>query len=254
MMKVTVLASGSEGNATFIQTDQHRILIDIGKNAKYIKTKLESIGESAENIDAILISHTHKDHVAGLDVFSRKYKPIVYLTPQMFYDLKDLESYERVIIYEDGIIFNGLKITTIRTSHDVSDSRNFLIEYQGLSIVSITDTGYLNRKYFSILKDRDYYLIESNHDVEMLMNGSYPKWLKNRVVGTKGHLSNKDSGFYLTKLIGEHTKKITLMHLSHQNNTEERALETVRETFKEYNIEFDNIVCAKQDEITKVCE
>ena len=86
----------------------------------------------------------------------------------------------------------------------------------------------------------------------MLMNGPYPKWLKTRVLGTSGHLSNKDASFYLTKLIGNNTKKIVLMHLSHKNNTEEKAMQMIHETFKEYNIEFDNITCAKQNEITKV--
>ena len=116
----------------------------------------------------------------------------------------------------------------------------------------MTDTGYINRKYFNLLKDKDIYLFESNHDIEMLMNGPYPKWLKTRVVGSYGHLSNKDSSFYLTKLVGPHTKKIILMHLSHINNTSEKALEMIHETFKEYDIEFSDIECAKQSEITEV--
>ena len=119
-------------------------------------------------------------------------------------------------------------------------------------MVYLTDTGYLNRKYFDLLRNKEYYLFESNHDIPMLMNGPYPKWLKTRVLGTSGHLSNKDASFYLTKLIGNNTKKIVLMHLSHKNNTEEKAMQMIHETFKEYNIEFDNITCAKQNEITKV--
>ena len=104
------------------------------------------------------------------------------------------------------------------------------------------------------MKDKNYYLIESNHDIEMLMEGPYPKWLKQRVLGTLGHLSNKDSSFYLTKLVGENTKKIVLMHLSQHNNTEEKALETFFQTFKEYEMDFKDVVCAKQNEITKVCD
>lgn len=253
-MQITVLASGSEGNSTFIKTDKHRILIDLGKNAKYIKIKLEEINERPEDITAIVISHTHKDHTAALDVFVRKYQPIVYLTPKMFYDLKNIENYQHIILYEDDIYLGDLKINTIRTSHDVSDSRNFIFEYQGQSIVSLTDTGYINRKYFKILQNRDYYLFESNHDIEMLLNGPYPKWLKQRVIGTEGHLSNKDSSIYLAKLIGDKTKKVVLMHLSHHNNSEEKALETIHETFREHKVEFTDITCAKQNEITRVCE
>ena len=92
----------------------------------------------------------------------------------------------------------------------------------------------------------------SGIDIEMLMNGPYPKFLKQRVVGSNGHLSNKDSSFYLSKLVGPNTKKILLMHLSETNNTEEKALNTIRETFKEYEIPFDDIKCAKQNELSEV--
>ncbi len=251
-MKVCILASGSEGNSTFISSNNHKILIDIGKNVKYITEKLKEIDETPENIEAIIISHTHNDHVASLERFVKKYHPKVYLTQKMFFDLKNLEAYDNIIIYDDTIHLDNLKITTIKTSHDVTDSRNFLIEDKNLSIVSITDTGYLNRKYFELLKNKNYYLLESNHDIEMLMNGPYPKWLKTRVLGTSGHLSNKDAGFYLTKLIGDQTKKIVLMHLSKENNTEEKAMETISNTLEEYQIHFQNIICAKQNEITVV--
>lgn len=251
-MKVCVLASGSEGNSTFFSYENHKILIDIGKNVKYITEKLNEIGERPEEIEAIIISHTHNDHTAALERFVKKYHTKVYLTKKMFFDLKNLEAYDNIIMYEDVIHFDNLKITSFKTSHDVTDSRNFVIEDPTTSVVSLTDTGYLNRKYFELLKNRDYYLFESNHDIEMLMNGPYPKWLKTRVLGTSGHLSNKDSSFYLTKLIGDNTKKIVLMHISQKNNTEEKALETIHNTFSEYKINFNEIVCAKQNEITVV--
>ena len=251
-MKICVLASGSEGNSTFIASEIHKILIDIGKNVKYITDKLKEINETPESIEAIIISHTHNDHVAALERFVKKYHTKVYMTKKMFFDLTNLEKYENIIMYEDDIYFDSLKITSIKTSHDVTDSRNFLVEDKNHSLVYITDTGYLNRKYFDLLKNKEYYLFESNHDIPMLMNGPYPKWLKTRVLGTSGHLSNKDASFYLTKLIGTNTKKIILMHLSHKNNTEEKAMQMIEETFKDYNISFHDISCAKQNEITKV--
>ncbi len=253
-MKAVVLASGSEGNSTFFSTGKIHILIDIGKNAKYIKERILEIEEDPTKIDAILISHTHDDHVSALKVFLKKIHPKVYVTEKMFYDLDFLKDYENVVIYDDDFYIDSVRVQTIRTSHDVTDSRNFILSDGSLSLVYLTDTGYLNRKYFPLLKNKNYYLMESNHDIEMLMNGPYPKWLKQRVLGTLGHLSNKDSSFYLTKLVGEDTKKVVLMHLSQHNNTEEKALETFFQTFKEYDLDFKEVVCARQNEVTKVCD
>lgn len=251
-MRIVVLASGSEGNATFIETENLKLLIDMGRNAKYIKEKLESIGVNASDIDYILISHTHKDHTSALKTFVNRYKTTVLLSQPMFLELEEIKDYENIIIYEDDIFLKNTKIKTIKSSHDAPDARNFIIEHKGKSVVYVTDTGYINRKYFEVLKDKEIYLFESNHDIEMLLNGPYPKWLKTRVVGSYGHLSNKDSAFYLSKLIGPHTEKIILMHLSHINNTKEKALEMMEETFKEYDIHFKNIVCANRSEITEV--
>lgn len=251
-MRVVVLASGSEGNSTYIETEEVKLLIDLGKNTKYIKTQLENIGVNPEDIDYVLISHTHKDHTSALKTFTNRYKPTILLSQEMFYELAEIKEYEKIMIYDDNLYLKDLIVRTIKSSHDAPDARNFILENKGKSVVYVTDTGYVNRKYFEILRNREIYLFESNHDIEMLLNGPYPKWLKTRVVGSYGHLSNKDSSFYLSKLIGENTQKIVLMHLSHINNTEEKALEMIHETFKEYEINFQNIVCAKQSEITEV--
>ena len=236
-MKVVVLASGSEGNSTFISSKNHKILIDLGKNAKYIKDQLTAIGEDAKEIEAIIISHTHKDHTSALKVFLHQYHPAVYITEKQYLDLDYLKDYDNVVKYDEEFYIGDILISSIQQK-----------------VVSLTDTGYLNHKYFKALSNCDYYLFESNHDVEMLLNGKYPTWLKQRIVGTLGHLSNKDSSFYLSKLIGDKTKKIVLMHLSHENNTEQKAMETLNETFKEYEITFNNVICAKQNEVTEVCD
>ena len=121
-------------------------------------------------------------------------------------------------------------------------------------MVYITDTGYVKAKYFNILKNRNVYLMESNHDIEMLNNGPYPKWLKKRVLGDYGHLSNNASSFYLTKLIGGDTKKIVLMHLSEDNNTKEKSLETLKNTFDDYNILFDKVEVSDQTNKSELIE
>ena len=129
-----------------------------------------------------------------------------------------------------------------------------MIEEKGVRIGYITDTGYVNTKNFKFIKNLDVYLFESNHDIELLQHGPYPVWLKKRVLSDDGHLSNKAAAFYLTKLIGDKTKEIVLIHLSETNNMEEIALETINNTFMEYGIDFHNIICARQNEITKVIE
>lgn len=249
-MKICVLASGSEGNVTYVETANHKVLLDIGMTVKYIKDKLSELSVSLEDIDYIFITHTHDDHIKALKNFLKKYKPTICVSPQMFAELDILKDYEKIILYNDSIYLDDLKVDIIKTSHDSADSRSFILNNNGKTAVYLTDTGYINQKYFKKLTNKNIYLFESNHDIEMLLNGPYPKWLKDRVMGPYGHLSNKDSSIYLAKLIGPDTKKIILTHLSHKNNTPEKAIDSVKETFKEYEIPFDfnNLTYAAQKE------
>lgn len=253
-MKTCVLASGSEGNVTYIETENHKILLDIGTTVKYITEKLSELSISPSEIDYVFITHVHDDHVKALKNFIKKYKPTICVTPLIFAELEVLKDYENILLYDDTVYLSDVKIDIIKTSHDTTDSRSFVLESKGKSVVYMTDTGFINQKYFPKIKNKDVYLFESNHDIEMLLHGPYPKWLKDRVMGPYGHLSNKDSSIYLAKNIGENTKKIVLMHLSHKNNTEEIALETIRETFAEYEITFNDITCARQKEKSELIE
>ncbi len=252
MMKVSVLASGSEGNCTYVETLKHKVLIDMGMNVKYIKEKLGELEVDPKDIDLILISHVHNDHISALENFLKKYHPTVCLSQSMFLELENIKDYENIIIYDDQMVFDSLTIEVFKTSHDTNDSRGFVLTSSNSSLVYVTDTGYLNHRHFELLKNKSIYIFESNHDAEMLMNGKYPPWLKKRVVGDKGHLSNRDSSIYLSKLVGDNTKKIILAHLSKENNTEEVALNTIMEVFNEYQIPFHNIECARQREKTEV--
>lgn len=251
-MKVCILASGSKGNSTYIETKNHRILLDMGKNKKYIVDALKSIDVDPKSIDIILISHLHSDHISALETFIKTYKATVCMPQDMFASLDSIKEYEHIKIYEDEINFDDIKIYALKSSHDAVGSRNFIIEEDDTSIVQITDTGYIKSKYFNLLKNRDIYLLESNHDVEMLTHGPYPEWVKRRILSDEGHLSNQAAGFYLSKLIGNKTKKIYLMHLSEENNDPNIALKTVKDLLKEYNVEFKSIKCAEQDNISEV--
>ena len=253
-MLVSVLASGSKGNSTLITTDRVKILIDAGKNQKYLEKELNQINLSLKDIDYILITHTHADHTSSLKTIVKSYKPKIILTELMYQDLDYLKNYENILFLTDKLELEDLVIDNIKTSHDTSDSRGYIITQGNSSVVQITDTGYLNQKYFKKLQNKTIYIFESNHNIEMLMHGRYPKWLKARVSSDVGHLSNESSAFYLTKLIGENTKEIILAHLSEENNTPELALETLNKELAENNIKFSNIVVAKQEERTDIIE
>ena len=253
-MLVSVLASGSKGNSTLITTDRVKILIDAGKNQKYLETALNQINLSLKDIDYILITHTHADHTSALKTIVKSHKPTIVLTELMYQDLDYLKNYENILLLTDNLELEDLVIENIKTSHDTSDSRGYIVTQGNSSVVQITDTGYLNQKYFKKLQNKTLYIFESNHNIEMLMHGRYPKWLKARVSSDVGHLSNESSAFYLTKLIGENTKEIILAHLSEENNTPELALETLNKEFVENNIKFNNIVVAKQEERTDLIE
>lgn len=255
-MKTCVLASGSEGNVTYVETEKHKILLDLGTTVKYIREKLSELSVAINDIDYILITHVHNDHINALKNYIKKYKPFICVSPMMYAEIPELANYEKIILYDEQLILDDVTIDIIKTSHDTSDSRSFILTSNNRSLVYLTDTGYINQRNFELLKNRNVYLFESNHDIEMLLKGPYPKWLKDRVMGPYGHLSNKDSSIYLSKIIGKDTKKIILTHLSKKNNTETLALETIKETFAEYEIDFDKkkISCAKQDERSELIE
>lgn len=252
-MIVSVLASGSKGNCTLIKTEKHNILIDLGTSSLSIEKKLKEYNIEPKDIDSIFVTHDHKDHTAGINVFYKKYKPTVYLTKNIKEEAKlKIDEYKEI---NDELILDDLKVIVVPTSHDAKDSRGYIFESNKKSVVYITDTGYINEKYFELLKNRDVYIMESNHDIELLMNNpKYPHYLKMRILGDSGHLSNKDSAMYLAKFIGNNTKKVFLAHLSEENNTPEIALSNLKNTLKEKNIIFDNIEIALQKEASEMVE
>lgn len=253
-MKVSVLASGSKGNCTYIETPQNHILIDIGLSSLAIEKRIMMLGKDPSIINSVLITHTHSDHIGGLKVFIKKYHPKVYLTQKMYEDLKDILKDDDIEIIEDDFYLNDTYIQIIKTSHDVTDSNGYIFNYNGKSIVYITDTGYINKKQHDKLKNHNVYIFESNHDIDKLRHGKYPYHLQQRILSDEGHLSNKDSAYYLSNFIGDKTTNIILAHLSEENNTEELAYQTLVNTLEKYNKKVDKIEIAKQNERTELIE
>lgn len=252
-MQVCVLSSGSKGNCSYIKTSNHHILIDIGNSCAYVERSLRQIGVEPNLIDIILITHAHVDHVAGLRVFEKKYHPKVISTLKILNEAK--LNISDIYEIEKELKIENLIISSIKTSHDVEDSNGYIIEENDSSCVYITDTGYINEKYFEKLYNKNLYIFESNHDPEKLMNNpKYPHHTKIRILSDKGHLSNKDSSYYLSKFIGPDTKEVVLAHLSVENNTEQLAISTLKNALDKNNIDFKNIVVAHQNLLTEVYE
>lgn len=245
-MKIKVLASGSKGNSTLIRTDNLNILIDIGITYQQLAYELETINLTPKDLTAILITHTHSDHIKGLASLVKKTNIKVYILEEMLEELSKKIPIDNLFIYEDPLEIEELNINLIRISHDV-EGVGFIINHNDKSLVYITDTGYINRKYLPLMKNKNLYVIESNHDEEMLMEGPYPYILKQRVISDKGHLSNNTTADYLLEIVGDKTKHIILAHISENNNTEDLALNTTKNLLEENGI-YKDIIIAKQYE------
>lgn len=251
-MKIKVLASGSKGNCSLIETASARFLIDIGITYQRLKKELEKMNLNLDDIDALLLTHAHNDHTSGLKVLLKHTNFKIYANKDIIKELTVDIDKERIELYDSIMHLNSTELTIFKTSHDAKGSVGFLITDDGSSLVYITDTGYLNRKYFKLLTNRNIYYIESNHDEKMLMDGPYPYYLKQRILSDEGHLSNETTSKYLKRLVGDSTKYIILAHLSEHNNKEELAYTTTRVALQDRSD--IKILVAKQNEALEEIE
>lgn len=239
-MIVKVLSSGSKGNSTLIKTKNINILIDAGISAKELKKR---IGVDNLKIDYLFITHAHTDHTKGLKSIYKEFKPIVYTNNK--------EVIESGIVptksIDENLILDSVTINCFNLSHD-SDCVGFCIKELDKEIVYITDTGYIKKDILASIENKDMYILESNHDEEMLRHGKYPFFLQQRILSDKGHLSNHDASKYLRKIAGDKTRYIVLAHLSEENNTKELAFEELEKALKKADKKVKNIYIAKQEE------
>ena len=244
-MKFYIIQSGSKGNATILEHNNRLLLIDDGISYISIKSALESLNFNIMNVEALLITHEHSDHTKG----------IKYLPPLPIYTKEGTYDGDNVnyIDYFKPFELIGLKITPLLTSHDAINPCGFLFENQDEKLVYMTDTGYIPELSLDYMNNADYYIIESNHDVNMQLDSNRPAQLINRILSDEGHLSNVDSASYMASLVGQRTKQIFLAHISQDANTPEIALSTYKKIFKKKHINLDNIeiICTSQTEMVK---
>ena len=244
---VKVISSGSKGNSTYIESNGTKILIDVGINYTLIKESLKEIDRDINDLDGIFISHAHHDHISGLEQLHKRVKTPVFIRKYLESAVKKIvsEDYVNIIDTNEKIIIGSFEIEVFNNSHDVPNS-GYVITGKDNSFVYITDTGYVNKKNIEKTINKNVYIIESNHDEEMLMNGPYPYMLKQRVIGDAGHLSNSACTTYLKKVIGPDTKYIILAHISENNNTYDIAYKHACEELKDI-FNTDNIIVAYQN-------
>jgi len=233
-MRLCSIASGSSGNCIYAGSDSTHLLIDAGISGKRIESGLNALELTGRDLDGILVTHEHADHIQGLGVLARRYHVPLYMTGGTADALSRSSSLGKIPegliheVQEDEPFYIGdLKVLPFTILHDAAQPVGFRIE-NGTGAVGIaTDLGKYTEYIVDNLKDLDALLIEANHDVNMLQVGKYPYNLKQRILGDRGHLSNENAGRMLCELLHDGTKAVLLGHLSKENNYEELAFETV---------------------------
>lgn len=239
-MHFIIVGSGSKGNATILFSRGTTILIDLGLPLVRIKEGLELINKSIKDVDGVIYTHEHSDHINGLKSFSPK---IMYATEGTLPG-----SLSNRIEYYQPFHIKNLKITPFPTSHDAKKPCGYVIDDGEEKMVYFTDTGVFIEEALPLLINPHYLIIESNHDITKLMQTNRPMNLKQRILGPYGHLCNEDSAFAASKIVGNKTKEIILAHLSEEANTPELALQAYRNVFSYCGLLFDryNVRCAPQ--------
>lgn len=230
-MKICVFASGSGGNCLLVSAKGTNVLLDAGISMKRIENALRGIGLSINNIDGVLVTHEHSDHVSGLKMLSKHYGVPIFaprtVAARLRGMLPETEPYIRIIVPGHSFDIGALRIRAFHTPHDTDESVGYRLECGSIFALA-TDMGHVTDEVEESLTGADAVLVESNHDVAMLSYGPYPVHLKRRILSDRGHLSNDDCAQLVKRLTDGGVGKIILGHLSRENNSPEKALMTTR--------------------------
>ena len=239
-MRFMSIASGSSGNCYYIGSDKTSILLDIGISMKRVEEALLGNDISPKDIDAILITHEHIDHVKSLGVLARKHHIPIYATygtVDGILMMKSLGTYDpnlfKPIKNSDSFFIGDIRVSAHGISHDANDPVCYSFEEGDRKLSVATDLGVYDNMLIDFLSESDAMLIEANHDIRMLEVGPYPYPLKQRILGNRGHLCNEASGSLIKELLNDHIKYIGLGHLSEQNNYPDLAFETVKQILQD---------------------
>ena len=239
-MKFNVIASGSKGNATIVSYKQSNILIDMGISLTRLEEGLSEFNLEVKDITGAIFTHDHTDHISG----------IKFISPRIMYGLRGTlpSSLSHVIEVFEPFQIGDFKITAFPTSHDATNPCGFVLEARDEKLTYFTDTGVFLDESKELASNPDYLIIESNHDIKMLLKTNRPYELKNRIMSEHGHLCNEDSAIISLELIGNKTKQIVLAHLSEEANTPETALAAYVKIFKHFNVNINkyDVKCANQ--------
>ncbi|WP_408955360.1 MBL fold metallo-hydrolase [Natroniella sp. ANB-PHB2] len=256
-LQISVLASGSSGNAIYVEAGQKKILIDAGLSGKQINNRLKKINLSVKELDAILLTHEHTDHIQGAGVLARRCKIPLYATAGTWQVAADklgkLKSEQQCVIDTKPFNLGGCQIKPFSIPHDAQEPVGYTITSCGAKMAVATDIGEMTDQIRAEISDSDLVVLESNHDLEMLKIGPYPWSLKKRVMGNKGHLSNDAAGAEVVNLSKRSVSRILLAHLSKNNNIPELAFLTIKNMLVEAGIKLDRDIkldFAYQEQVT----
>ena len=254
-LKVSVLGSGSRGNATFVKTDRVRLLIDAGLSRKEIAKRLEAIGEDPDGIDAVLITHEHSDHSCGLKTIAKELSVQIFATSGTLRALRtedyELNGSDIVPVRADlAFTIGDTEILPFGVPHDAAEPVAFSVSCEGVKITQLTDIGYLPDDVAEKLDGSHVLILESNHDLEMLRIGPYPWNLKQRLMGRYGHLSNTAVGHFIRDRYDGAAEHVMLAHLSSKNNHPEIARQEAALALRERGFNNVRLTITSQDEPT----